>query len=276
MGMIPAVRERPAAAAPSPAAISDAVAKALTFTPKGSISTWSHSRMTDFEKCNFSAYLKYVLNIPEPERELPKGKTEHANDRGTRIHTGCETFVNATSDELPVEAEKHFAGEMYLLRHLHGLGMVSLEGEWAFDRDWNPTVWSKRLMTADQKPPWVRMKLDATVFWSPQEATAIDFKSGRKFGNEIKHNEQLTMYQLGLFLRYPDLEYVETELWYFDQDEITKKHFYREQGLRFLKGFDNRGRRITTATEFPTNANKFSCRWCPYLETEHCVVGVRA
>lgn len=246
----------------------------VTFTR--TIDTWSHSRLSDFEACKARAFKKYVEKIPEPPRELPKGKTEFANDRGTRIHTGCEEFVRSDHDDLPSEAERHFAGEMHLLRHLHTLGMVSLEGEWAFDRDWNPTAWSKRTLTKDEKPPWLRMKLDATVFWTKQQATAIDYKSGRRFGNEIKHAEQLVLYQLGLFLRYPELEYIETELWYFDQNEIVKKVWYREQGLRFLKGWNNRGVRMTSATEFPTNGNRFSCRWCPYLETVHCEDGVRA
>jgi len=83
------------------------------------ISSWSYSRVTDFEKCKFLAWLKYDQKIPEPERPLPPGKTEHANDRGTRIHDGCEQYVNGLSDFLPPEAQASFGPQFDLLRHLH-------------------------------------------------------------------------------------------------------------------------------------------------------------
>jgi hypothetical protein len=41
------------------------------------ITSWSHSRIVDFEACKYRAWLKYDQKIPEPERELPEGKTEH-------------------------------------------------------------------------------------------------------------------------------------------------------------------------------------------------------
>ena len=47
------------------------------------ISSWSFSKLGDFESCRLKAKLKHLDNIPEPERPLPPGKTEHANDRGT-------------------------------------------------------------------------------------------------------------------------------------------------------------------------------------------------
>lgn len=230
------------------------------------ITSWSHSKLVDYEKCAHLAWLKHDKRIPEPERPLPPGKTEHANDRGTRIHTEAELFVSGDEDYFPPEATS-FIGELHLLRELFAEGMVSLEGEWAFDAEWNPTDW-------DSVETWLRLKLDALVFWSPQHATAIDYKSGRKFGNEIKHGEQLQLYQLACFMRYPLLEVVETELWYFDQDEITKKVFTRDQGLRFRQNFDRRGRKLTMATEFKPNPSKFACKWCPYKGTEHCTVGV--
>lgn len=235
------------------------------------INSWSHSRIVDFEKCKFSAYLKYDQRIPEPPRPLPPGKTEHANDRGTRIHEDAENFVRGTLSTLPYEA-RHFSHEFEALKKLYDLGMVSLEGEWGYDQDWAPAEW---------KTAWLRMKLDGLVFLNPYEAVAIDYKSGKKFGNEIKHGEQLMLYQLATFLRYPELEVVHTELWYLDQNDLTLRTFTRDQGLRFRKAWDKRGRSITEATEFPPNANVHSCRYCPYGDpangftngTGHCKAG---
>ena len=57
------------------------------------VNSWSHSKLMDFEKCKKYFWLKHDQRIPEPERPLPPGKTEHANDRGTRVHQSCEDFV---------------------------------------------------------------------------------------------------------------------------------------------------------------------------------------
>lgn len=74
------------------------------------IRSWSYSRLLDFEACPFKAKLKIIDKIPEPERELPPGKTEHANDRGTRIHLECENFVKGQGP-FPKEM-KHFEAEL--------------------------------------------------------------------------------------------------------------------------------------------------------------------
>lgn len=235
------------------------------------INSWSHSRVVDFERCKFVAWLKYDQRIPEPPRALPAGKSEHANDRGTRVHQSCEDYVNGTSYDLVPEAAKFFQPELDLLRVLHEDGMVSLEGEWGVDRDWNPTDY----MTA-----WHRCKLDAIVHWSKTHATVIDYKTGKKFGNEIKHGEQMQLYAVNALLRFPDLEEVTTELWYLDQNLVTSMTLTRAQGLRFKKGWDMRGHRITSCTDFPPNGNIHSCKWCYFGNrpdgqgTGHCKSGV--
>lgn len=283
------------------------------------IPSWSHSRLTDFEKCKYRTFLLHVEKIPEPQRELPKGKAEHANDRGTRVHEGCELFVKGEIDKLPVEAARSsFAEELDAMRQLYKTGCVELEGEWGMNRDWQKTGWRGQwvetdLDTVEQlidnidtpttvtkmkklpefgkdtqiiqigkklyvwEPAWLRLKLDALVFCSPIEAIAIDYKTGRKFGNEVKHGEQLQLYQLVTFLRFPQLETVHTELWYIDQDDITSMTFSRKRGLLFKEKWDKRGNALTTATDFPPNPNPMSCKWCQYgpWNGGQCSVGKR-
>lgn len=223
------------------------------------ITSWSHSRIVDFEKCGNLAFLKYVKRVPEPERPLPPGKTEHANDRGSRVHDDNERYVRGSIDNMPRESNS-FRTEFEALRKLFVADKVSLEGEWGFNRDW---------VAHDWKTAWLRMKLDALVFLNPHEAVAIDYKTGKKFGNEIKHGEQLMLYQLACFLRYPDLEVVHTELWYLDHDDLTHRVFTRAQGLRFKRSWDDRGNKITTAMDFPANPNRWSCQYCPYGKPEN-------
>lgn len=228
--------------------------------------SWSFSKLGDFEKCKKYFWLKHEEKIPEPERPLPPGKTEHANDRGSRIHDGAERFVNGTGPF--IQELKEFQPEFEHLRHLYTKGKVSLEGEWGMDKDWEVTPWSGA---------WLRLKLDALCFASDQEAVVIDYKTGRKFGNEVKHAQQTQLYALCTFLRYPALEVVHAELWYTDAKELTLATFTREQSLRFKRSFNKRGESIVDCTSWPANPNKFSCQWCPYGPdgTGHCPEGVR-
>lgn len=232
------------------------------------VPSWSFSKLKDFDKCKKMFWLKHDQRIPEPERPLPPGKTEHANDRGTRIHEECELYINGTHDDLGPEAAKHFGDHLALVRAMYQDGMVSVEGEWAHDKGWDIVPW---------KDGWLRLKLDIMIMLSPTHAEVIDLKTGRKFGNEVSHAEQLQLYQLVTFLRYPKLEKVTASLWYLDQPEganMTSFTYTRAQGLRFKEGFHKRAMKATTCTEFPANPNRWSCQYCSYKGTEHCLEGV--
>lgn len=234
------------------------------------IVSWSFSKLQDFEKCKFLAKLKHLDRIPEPERELKPGQVEFANDRGTRVHSSCENYINGSSDFLDPDADKHFGPQIDLLRVLHGEGLVSLEGEWGMSREWEPVAW---------KTAWLRLKLDAMVMHDKHTATIIDFKTGRKFGNEVKHAEQLALYQLVAFLRYPHLRTVSAELWYLDQptDNVTRVQYTREKGLLQRPQFNRRGLALTSCTEWKPNPNVHSCKYCQYgpWNGGQCQVGVQ-
>lgn len=230
------------------------------------INSWSHSRLGDFEKCKFLCWLKHDQKIPEPERTLRPGQTEHANDRGSRIHDSAERYVRGEVNLIP--ELKSFAPEFSRLWELFKRGSVSLEGEWGMDRNWEPAPW---------KTAWHRSKLDALVHLSPEEAVVIDYKSGKRYGNEIKHGEQTQLYALNTALRYPLLEKITTELWYTDVDELYRVVYTRDQALRFRASWDKRGNAMTSCEDWPANPNVFSCKWCPYgpWGTDHCKVGVQ-
>jgi CRISPR/Cas system-associated exonuclease Cas4 (RecB family) len=232
------------------------------------INSWSFSRLLDFEACKYRAKLKYLDRIPEPDRPLPPGKTEHANERGTRVHTAAELYVKGGVELVP---ELHTYKEKYdELKTIYASEpqRISLEGEWAFDAQWNITAWKSY-------SAWCRMKLDAFVAVDDVQGRVIDFKTGRKYGNEVKHAEQGQLYQLSAFLRYPKLERIDVEFWYTDHpvDLLSKVSYTREQGTKYIDKFQRRAEALTSATEFPPNPNAHSCRYCPYLNNA-CEYGV--
>jgi hypothetical protein len=114
---------------------------------------------------------------------------------------------------------------------------------------------------------------------SDDYAVVVDYKSGKRYGNEMKHSEQMRLYVIAVLLRNPNIQKVRSELWYLDQDELAKMEYTRAQGLRSVPGFEKRGLELTECEDFPPNPNKFSCKWCPYKPehlggTGHCSVGV--
>lgn len=234
------------------------------------ITSGSHSRLSTFKQCHFKAKLAYVDKIPEPQRPLPPGKSEHPNDRGTRIHEAAEKFVMG-GVEL-VDELKPFEVELTQLRAMYSAGKVSLEGEWAYNKDWEPVAWRS-------SDVWMRIKCDAVAFMSTKHAVVIDYKTGKRFGNEVKHAEQMQLYQLGAFVRYPRLEVVDVELWYTDQNELHPMRFRRDQGMRFAAKIEADMAKMTSEEDFVASPSVYNCRWCPYKPTErggtgHCSVGV--
>lgn len=229
----------------------------------------------------------------------------HPNERGTMIHEAAELYVRGTGQYIP-ELRK-FIPEFDSLRELYKAGMVSLEGEWAMSKNWEPMPWQGQWLEAPKgtphnktakilpergkdddiikvgkqvwiwEPAWLRLKLDAIVFLSETEAVVIDYKSGKRFGNEITHAEQTQLYQLVAFIRYPKLEIIHTELWYLDIDELICQTFLRHQGMRFLNSFTKKGLAITECVDFPPNPSLFVCTYCPYgpWGTNHCTRGVK-
>ena len=229
----------------------------MTMT-KSTIRSWSYSKLLDFESCPLKAKLKHIDRVPEEKAP--------AAERGTKIHDMAENYVNGTLSVLPPELLK-FSDDFLALRTQFAAGTVSLEGEWGFDKDWAPT---------DYRSAWLRMKLDARAHKSPTEAVVIDYKTGRSYGNELKHGEQTLLYGIAEVLREPQIEQVTVELWYLDQDELTSKTFSRKQLMKYLPSFEKRGLAVTTAEKFPPKPNIFSCKWCPFgpAKGKQCEFGV--
>ena len=209
------------------------------------LKNWSYSRLIDYEQCPYRIKLKLIDRIPE--------ERSSAADRGTQIHTYAEEFINGTLKKLPHELSK-FAVEFDRLRNDYKAGHVSLEGEWGFDKDWMPT---------NYKTAWLRVKGDA-VLVRPDKAVVIDFKTGAKYGNELKHGEQCLLYAISTFIRNPELESITTELWYVDKDELTSTEYTRAQALRYIQPFNKRATKMLNDTQFMPNSNIFSCKWCPF------------
>lgn len=226
----------------------------------GELKAWSYSALKVFEQCAYRSYIAKVKKIQEDSGP--------AAERGTMIHQQAEDYVNGTLGEFP-DTLKKFKSEFEELRDGYADAKVELEGEWGFDINWQPVGWM-------EKNTWARIKLDALVHQDETSARVIDYKTGKKFGNEIGHSQQALLYALASFLRYPDLQYAQTELWYLDLGETTVKSFTRDQAMQFMPTWHKRAVAMTTCTDFAPTPSKDSCRWCSYRKGEfpECAWGV--
>jgi hypothetical protein len=223
--------------------------------PLSDVRAWSFSALKVFEECPYRTYITRVKGIREPSSK--------AGDRGSAIHDLAEQYVDGTIEKMPSEIKK-FENEFLELREQYTQGVVELEGEWGFTSSWQPTAWMG-------KDVWARIKLDALVHDSPTSARVIDYKTGKKFGNEISHGQQGLLYAIATFFKYPDLQFVQTEFWYLDQkreSNPTTKSYTRAEAMLFAPGWHMRGVKMTTETNFEPTPSSHSCRWCPHKTAE--------
>jgi len=221
----------------------------------------SHTRWSAFRECPRRAWLAYVDKVPEPDD--PRGGASPLA-RGIRVHEACEAFLRAPAGA-PAPFPPEAAAFEAPLRHLRLVaegdpGALVVEQMWEFDGDWAPV---------SRPPPaevWLRAKLDAFVFLDAARtaAVAVDFKTGKRFGNEVKHEEQAQVYALCAFRRFPTLKSVHAEFWYFDKALLHRTQYRWPAALRHFERWSAELRRVTDARTFPPAPSKQACRWCPF------------
>lgn len=135
--------------------------------------SWSYSRLERYERCPYAFRLKYMDKIKEPDLQPTVDDSGQAvtpaNERGTRIHTGLEQYIDGSSDTMPMEASS-FIRHMNVAREKFKQGLAFVEGEWGIGRDWHTTDWWSA---------WGRLKLDLLILNHPTEPThalVVDFK----------------------------------------------------------------------------------------------------
>lgn len=231
-----------------------------SFNPNPTIDQWSFSRILGYETCPHQTRLKYKDGKTELPRPPPPAGKEIASDRGSRIHLHAEQFVDGTYDSL-IDELLCFEAELQHLRQLRHESpeQVLLEQLWTFDDTWSPCP-------ADHPDLWLRVIPDVFVWVDPEmtEAVVVDYKTGKRIGNEVKHAQQVQLYQLAAFMKFPQLEFVSSEIWYLDHDELARTTFTRKQGMRFLHGWNTRAMKFTTDTKFEPRPSTWNCRFCPY------------
>lgn len=227
--------------------------------PKQTIQRWSYSAYSQWAECP----AKYAYQRFD---RLKPAKSSPALERGTRIHTLGEQYLDGTLSVVP----KEYKAVDNLMKSARNVGYVP-EENWAVTVNWEPCEWT------DWNNNWGMAKTDAHfLFESDGVLSIVDFKTGRIYP---KHADQAEVYAVFGGAYYPDeFDKVEIEFWYLDQkgDEILGDSPFvytaAEVAESRIKWVD-KVQRMMSSTRFPHKPSRNSCRFCDFRSDKELAGG---
>lgn len=233
---------------------------------------WSYSKYKDYKACPRMAFLKYL----NPETK----KMDDGNlytERGERIHKGAEDYINGTRRTLPKEL-KHFAEDFKHLRKIRKHVLTEKQGVMKENfREIIPNFDFDKAKWWGPDSPWFFCKLDIEyrVPEDPSNAVIVDVKTGKI--REAEHEEQLEIYALYVFVKYPDVDTVDSGMWYADENDELERRYTREEDFkRLLKKWTKAPKALLADEKFaPKPSTGFPCSFCKFAKgrSGHCEHG---
>lgn len=204
------------------------------------ITSWSYSRYAKYNDCPAAAKYKFIDKLQEPGSA--------AMERGNAIHKMAEDYTKGATKKLPPELTK-FAEEF---KELKGSKPI-VEQTWAFTKEWAETVWN------DWQGCWLRIKTDAACL-DGDTLYVIDHKTGKQ---REGYGEQMTLYGVGGFLKYPHIKKVVAQLWFLDSGGVVPAEYKVSEFKAMQKDWEKKVQPMLNDTRFapkPGNA----CRFCHF------------
>jgi len=217
----------------------------------GIIKSWSFSSKKEFDTCPYKFHHKLILKTPKPPEP-----EDSPLKRGLAMHKLAENYMNGDSSEVPEEliGMKHVFEDAYTEAHN---STFRAEEPWAFTSRWRSTDWYG-------KDVWLRMALDLQIGTSGESTRIVDFKTGKKDGNELSHMIQGQLYAVGALVKNPELQEASVEFWYLDHGTTTRKVWKRKQIETLHKRWNAIGKKITSVEILQPTPTKFGCKYCAY------------
>jgi CRISPR/Cas system-associated exonuclease Cas4 (RecB family) len=206
------------------------------------LDAWSYSRYNDYKRCPFMFAHKQLLKMKDPN-------PGPALIRGRDVHKVAElALVGPKWRKVPPELV-HFEEEF---RHLRDLN-PTVEQQWGFTRTWDPTGWFG-------SDTWCRVVLDAVVVYDDNTAVVIDHKTGKKYAT---NEDQMQLFALATFKKFPEVTEVSTRLWYLDQptDNEVEYEYHKREEAAIQKDWERNIKPMFADRKFPPRPND-KCRFC--------------
>lgn len=200
-------------------------------------SRWSYSSISTYESCPRKWYYSYVENMPY--------KASAAMERGTRLHSYCEDWMNGKIPVIPWELTK----VSLRLQDFKTKGGIA-EQTWTLDQNWVP-----------QDPAWVKAIVD--LHWVADDVLHLrDYKSGREYPD---HREQLELYAVIGMIVYPHVKRAEYAALYLDTAHESNEGSVLRGAMLDSKreSWHNRAIKIFEDDTYDPKPGG-GCKWCDY------------
>lgn len=205
---------------------------------------WSYSAWSQFTKCAFAFYWKYIMGAKEDISGSP------AIQRGIMLHAKAEGYLKGEVTVLPKELwdfKMHY-------KQLKVLSPI-VEEFWGVDKRWRPIKWKS----------WTVMKMDAALAPSKKNGRLLwiqDLKSGREYPD---HDKQSELYVAIGFAIHPNAKKIETEFWYADQGYSVVREYTKDDVADLVNVWIKRGKKVLEPrdkSEYLPTPSEDNCRWC--------------
>lgn len=218
------------------------------FFPK--LDAWSYSRYNDYKRCPFLFAHKHLLKMKDPN-------PGPALVRGREIHKIAETALLDTKWKKCPPELKHFEEEFKHLRQLS----PTVEQQWGFNKQWQPAQATARDPHGWFAPDtWCRVVLDVVVVYDDNTAVVVDHKTGKKYAT---NEDQMQLFALATFKKFPLVTEVSTRLWYLDQpiDNEVEFEYHKKEEAAIQRDWEKAIKPMFNDRKFPPRPND-KCRWC--------------
>lgn len=200
---------------------------------------WSYSSLSTYEECPAKWKYSYIDKLESPPSP--------AMERGTRLHSMCETVLNNHALETPAELN----GIAAVLERLKANSAQS-EKAWRLNSEWTPVA----------EKSWVLGIIDVH-FFKDGALHVYDFKSGKPYAS---HKKQLELYALIGLQTYPDVERVECGAIYIDTGKIGyRRTMERAEAPSMKEAWTERAMRLFADEELLPKRGS-GCYWCNYKD----------
>jgi RecB family exonuclease len=219
------------------------------------LTAWSYSRLSTYEKCALQVRYKYIDKLPEPPSE--------ALERGSEAHDVLAQYLRgdrplldpAEPSEIPGWA--HFGSLLNDLRALEPL----VEQQWGYNRAWEPVGWFG-------SNTWFRSVLDVSLVYGDDTGDVIDFKTGKPYPQDTA--KQAELYAISMARRFSALTHVTVRFWYLDPAQRGAEAVYRfsrEQAESAIPKWEKKAERMLSDEIMAPRPGEH-CKWCPFAKTK--------
>jgi len=204
---------------------------------------WTHSRLSDYEKCPLMYAGKYLQYFgPLQYKQSP------AAARGDKIHGLMEQAVAGSKLAGALDRYNDYVAE------LRQWPVVHTERKLALDAGWNPLDWSASGM-------WWRGKMDVECHNAKKKrGKAVDWKTGNIYGTNA---DQIRLYAGVMFEHERTYKEVEVELVYLDQRKSIVETITRKEWLDYKPEFTRRAAAMLADRKHRATPGD-ACRWCDF------------